>query len=185
MFLTLSKIRLATPALMCKSLPTNATEKAQKLSTFTLDTSLNSVNKSLESRSARMKRNRFVSVKATLTSDVVMVSTEILCLAKMANTFSKILARAAYLSWKGSKVWSRRKAMARKFGRGCGSRVTQVPPSCGALLEPTNTGMLTLNYRKQGCGCNTFAPKVAISAASAKLMVSMRLAAGTMRGSVV
>lgn len=114
-------------------------------------------------------------VNATLTSEVVITSTEILCFAKIANTFAKKpCACSIERLERVSKIWLRRNAIARKVGRGCGSRVTQVPPCSGALLEPTYTGILLRTAGNKVAGCNTFAPNVAISAASLNAIVSMR-----------
>ncbi len=62
---------------------------------------------------------------------------------------------------------------------------TSVPPARGSLLEPTKTGISLRTAGSNVAGCSTFAPKVAISAASANAISSMRFAAETTRGSVV
>ena len=58
-------------------------------------------------------------------------------------------------------------------------------PAVGSLLEPTKTGMSLRTAGSSVAGCSTFAPKVAISAASSKAITSIRFAAETTRGSVV
>ncbi len=46
------------------------------------------------------------------------------------------------------------------------------------ILEPTKTGISLRTAGSNVAGCSTFAPKVAISAASANAISSMRFAAG-------
>ncbi|MNE34998.1 hypothetical protein D3C80_1287400 [compost metagenome] len=125
-------------------------------------------------------------VNATLTSEVVIRSPEILCRARMLNTSArKPRACNMFRLCSVSRVCLRRKASARNSGGFSVVLHTSVPPAAGSLLEPTKTGMLLRTAGSRVAGCSTLAPKVAISAASSKAILSIRLAAGTTRGSVV
>ncbi|MNV72658.1 hypothetical protein D3C71_1657640 [compost metagenome] len=125
-------------------------------------------------------------VSATLTSEVVIKSTEILWRAKMLNTSARKPRACSMLRLCSvSRVCLRRSASARNSGGFSVVLHTRVPPADGSLLEPTNTGISLRTAGNRVAGCKTFAPKVAISAASSKAILSMRFAAGTTRGSVV
>ena len=85
----MSKIRFATPEARCKSFPINATS-GKPVSTFTVQYWLNSSNNSGESNSTPDEAEPVLSkVNAMLTSEVVIVSTEILYFAKIVNTFAR------------------------------------------------------------------------------------------------
>ena len=110
-------------------------------------------------------------VKATLTSEVVIRSTEIPYLAKILKIFARKPQAPIMLGLcKVNRIWFFLKATALKVGLEAVSLRTHVPPFSGSFEEPTNTGMFLRTAGKIVAGCNTLAPKVAISAASEKVI---------------
>ena len=124
-------------------------------------------------------------VSAMLTSEVVIRSTEMLWRARMLNTSAETACvqhvQAVQRQQRLLAAQRQRAEQRRIFGgvahqRAAGRRI---------LARADKTGMSLRTAGNRVAGCRTLAPKVAISAASSKPILSMRLAAGTTRGSVV
>ena len=177
---------LPTPQACDRLLPIIATN-ARSSSTSTRHSEESSVSREVVSRLPAVDVEPVVSrVRATLTSEVVIKSTEILWRARILNTSArKPRACNIFRLCKVSSVCLRRNAKARNRGGFSVSLQTNVPPAAGSLLEPTNTGISLRTAGNKVAGCSTLAPNVAISAASSKAILSIRFAAGTTRGSVV
>ena len=125
-------------------------------------------------------------VNETDISDVVTKSTLSSCLAIISNTFAKNPCAYIILGvLTVTMTCSLRRVMARYGGSTSQSRTMIVPPFSGSFDEPTKTLMSCLNAGSIVAGCNTFAPNVAISAASSKLNSGRGRALSVIRGSVV
>ncbi len=177
---------LPTPQALDRSLPISATS-ARPSSTSTRHRADSSISRDCVNSVSPVEVEPVVSsVSATLTSDVVIKSTEMLWRARMPNTSAKKPRECSiFRLCSVSSVCLRRSASARNSGGFAVLLHTSVPPAFGSLLEPTNTGISLRTAGNNVAGCSTFAPKVAISAASSKAISSIRCAAGTTRGSVV
>src|SRR5471030_2093382 len=147
---------LPTPQACDNLLPMIAIS-ARFSSTSTRHSDDNSVSSDVVSRLSPDEVEPVVSsVNATLTSEVVIKSTEILCRARMLNTSAR-KPRECNMLWlcNVTSVCLRRNASARNSGGLSVVLQTKVPPADGSLLDPTNTGIPRRTAGSRVAWCNT------------------------------
>src|SRR3989338_11333620 len=125
------------------------------------------------------------TVSETLTSDVAIKSTLLWWRAKISNNFARYpFASSILVERTLTSVTPFLAAMPLILPFSLLSATMMVPVLLGLYVLSTLTGMFLSKAGWMLFGCITFAPNVASSAASWKLMLSMVFADGTTLGSV-